>query len=74
MSRKRFGPGSNPINHSELIYYVTHPDGRQERLVHSFPRCYLFRFEAEHLLARCGLGLTLAPIGSTLPHHITYRE
>jgi SAM-dependent methyltransferase len=38
----------------ELIYYITHPDGREERLVHAFPMRYLFRFEAEHLLARCG--------------------
>jgi SAM-dependent methyltransferase len=45
---------SNQVNQSELIYYVTHPDGRQERLVHAFPMRYLFRFEAEHLLARCG--------------------
>lgn len=44
----------NQINHVELIYYVTHPDGRQERLVHSFPMRYLFRFEAEHLAVRCG--------------------
>lgn len=42
------------INYVELIYYVTHPDGMQERLVHAFPMRYLFRFEAEHLLARCG--------------------
>ena len=41
----------------ELIYTVTHPDGRQERLVHSFSFRYLFRFEAEHLLARCGFEL-----------------
>ncbi|MCB2201311.1 class I SAM-dependent methyltransferase [bacterium] len=38
----------------ELIYYVVHPDGREERLVHSFGMRYLFRWEAEHLLARCG--------------------
>lgn len=38
----------------ELIYYVTHPAGRTERLVHAFPMRYLFRYEAEHLLARCG--------------------
>jgi SAM-dependent methyltransferase len=44
----------NQINHVELIYYVTHPDGREERLVHAFPMRYLFRFEAEHLLARSG--------------------
>jgi SAM-dependent methyltransferase len=42
------------VQDAELIYYVTHPDGRQERLVHSFPMRYLFRFEVEHLLARCG--------------------
>jgi hypothetical protein len=41
----------------ELIYYVTYPDGRQERLVHRFPMRYLFRFEVEHLLARCGFAL-----------------
>ncbi len=44
----------NQINHVELIYTVTHPDGREERLVHAFPMRYLFPFEAEHLLARCG--------------------
>jgi SAM-dependent methyltransferase len=41
----------------ELIYYVTHPDGRQERLVQAFPLRYVFRFEAEHLLARAGFTL-----------------
>jgi SAM-dependent methyltransferase len=44
----------NQVQDVELIYYVTHPDGRQERLVHAFPMRYLFRFEAEHLLVRCG--------------------
>jgi len=44
----------NQISYVELVYYVTHPDGREERLVHSFPMRHLFRFEAEHLLARCG--------------------
>jgi len=38
----------------ELIYYVTHSDGRRERLVHRFAMRYFFRFELEHLLARCG--------------------
>ena len=42
------------VNNFELIYYVTHPDGRQERLVQAFPLRYVFRFEAEHLLARAG--------------------
>lgn len=42
------------INDVELIYYVRHPDGREERLVHAFPMRYYFRYELEHLLARCG--------------------
>ena len=42
------------INDCELIYDVTHPDGRSERLVHAFPLRYFFRYEVEHLLARCG--------------------
>jgi len=50
VSRDRF----NQINYVELIYYVTHPNGREERLVHAFPMRHLFRFEAENLLARCG--------------------
>lgn len=42
------------IIYSELIYYVTHPDGHEERLVHAFPLRWLYRFEVEHLLARAG--------------------
>ena len=44
----------NQVNYVELIYYVSHPDGQKERLVQAFPMRYLFRFEAEHLLARAG--------------------
>jgi hypothetical protein len=47
----------NQTNHVEMIYHVTHPDGRDERLVHHFPMRYLFRYEAEHLLERCGFRL-----------------
>jgi len=64
----------NQINQVELIYYITHPDGRQERLVHAFPMRYLFRFEAEHLLVRCGFQLEQVfadydkrPFGSQYP-------
>ena len=42
-------------NDIELIYYVTHPDGRKERLVDAFPMRYFFRFEVKHLLEICGL-------------------
>jgi hypothetical protein len=38
----------------EIVYYVTHADGRQERLVQPIRMRYLFRFEAEHLLIRAG--------------------
>jgi len=41
-------------NDVELIYYVTYPDGRQERLVQAFPFRYFFRYEVEHLLELCG--------------------
>lgn len=64
----------NQINHVELIYYVTHPDGTEERLVHAFPMRYLFRFEAEHLLVCCGFevealyaGFDKSPYGSSTP-------
>jgi len=41
-------------NDVELIYYVTHPDGRSQRLVNAFTIRYFFRYEVEHLLARSG--------------------
>ena len=44
----------NQIGYFELVYYTKHPDGREERLVHSFALRHLFRFEGEHLLARAG--------------------
>ena len=36
---------------------MTHPDDREERLVHAFQLRYLFRFEGEHLLARAGFAV-----------------
>lgn len=47
----------NQVNQVELIYDVAYPDGRRERLVQAFPMRYLFRFEAEHLLVRCGFAI-----------------
>jgi SAM-dependent methyltransferase len=41
-------------NDVELIYYVTHPDGRTKRFVQAFPMRYFYRYEIEHLLARTG--------------------
>ena len=69
----------NQIVDSELIYDVTYPDGREERLVHRFPLRYLFRFEAEHLLARCGFEVEdvyadydKSPFGSTSPGELIF--
>jgi SAM-dependent methyltransferase len=62
------------ISQVELIYYITHPDGRRERAVHAFLMRHLFRFEAEHLLARSGFELETvyadydrSPFGSKYP-------
>ena len=63
----------------ELIYYISGPDGREERLVHAFHMRYLFRFEAEHLLARCGFtiealyaGYDKSPYGSRYPGELIF--
>ncbi len=42
------------VQQVEMYYYVSYPDGHQEREVHAFPMRWLFRYEVEHLLARCG--------------------
>ena len=67
------------VSYVELIYYVTHPDGREERLVHAFPMRHLFRFEAEHLLARCGFvveqvyaDFDKSPYGSNYPGELIF--
>lgn len=44
-------------NEVELIHYVTHADGRQERLVEKFLVRYFYPYEVEHLLVRCGFRL-----------------
>jgi len=63
----------------ELIYYVMHPDGRAERFVHAFPMRYLFRYEVEHLLARCGFAVEAlyadydkSPFGSKYPGELIF--
>ena len=66
-------------NQVELIYHVTHPDGRTERLVHGFTMRYLFRYEAEHLLVRAGFdvaalygGYDRSPFGATYPGELIF--
>lgn len=69
----------NQVNQFELLYYVTHPDGREERLIHAFSMRYLFRFEAEHLLARAGFAVEhvyadfdKSPYGSKYPGELIF--
>jgi SAM-dependent methyltransferase len=45
---------SEQYNEIEIIYYLTDTEGQTERLVHAFPMRYFFRYELEHMLARCG--------------------
>ncbi len=42
------------LNDVELVFHVTSPDGRRERLVQRFLFRYYHVYEVEHLLARCG--------------------
>lgn len=70
---------SNQIIDVEIIYYVTYPDGREDRLVHSFPMRYLFRYEAQHLLERYGFGVEHVysdfdrkPYGSKYPGELIF--
>lgn len=44
-------------NDVEMIFDVTHSDQRKERLVMAWTLRYFFRYEVEHLLARCGFQL-----------------
>ncbi len=69
----------NQVLDVELIYYLRHPNGRKERIVYAFPMRYLFRYEAEHLLARCGFEVLdifadydKNPLGSTYPGELIF--
>jgi SAM-dependent methyltransferase len=67
------------VQQVELIYYVTYPDGREERLVQAFPMRYLYRYEAEHLLVRAGFTVEHLyadydknPYGSSYPGELIF--
>ena len=69
----------NQINHVELIYDVTFPDGRQEREIDAFPMRWFFRFELEHLLDRAGFEVEAvyadfdkSPYGSKYPGELIF--
>jgi SAM-dependent methyltransferase len=63
----------------DLIFSVTHPEGRREKLVQSIEMRYLFRFEVEHLLARGGFEIEAAycdykrtPLEAGPPQELVY--
>ena len=67
------------VNDIELIYDVTESDGRKRRAVHAFRMRYLFPYEAEHLLTRCGFvvenlyaGYDRSPYGSVYPGELIF--
>lgn len=58
----------------EIIYRIEMPDGSLDEAVHGFRLRYLFRYEAQHLLARCGFEVSRVlgdfhgePFGSEWP-------
>jgi SAM-dependent methyltransferase len=64
-------------NDVEMIFRVTHPDGKHQRLVMAWTLRYFFRYEVEHLLARCGFQLETvygnfdsSPLGDASPEMI----
>jgi SAM-dependent methyltransferase len=69
----------NQILEHELLHDVVYPDGRRERLVEPLRFRYLFRFEAEHLLARAGFEVEQLyadydrrPFGSAYPGELVF--
>ena len=67
------------VSDFELVYYITHPDGREERVVQTFRLRHVFRFEMEHLLARAGFavehlyaGFDKTPYGSIYPGELIF--
>jgi hypothetical protein len=64
-----------------MIFSVVHPDGHKERLVFAWTLRYFFRYEVEHLLARCGFRVTAlygdfdrAPVRDESPEMIFAAE
>ena len=67
------------VNDIELIYNLTDSSGVTTRSVHAFRMRYLFRYEAEHLLARTGFlveqlyaGYDRSAYGSTYPGELIF--
>lgn len=67
------------VNEIELIYRVTDIDGHTETTIHAFSMRYFFRYEVEHLLARCGFavqnvygGFDRSPVGFASPGELIF--
>ena len=63
----------------DLIYRIRHPDSREEAVTHSILMRYSFRYEVEHLLARCGFSVEnvfadydKSPFGSKYPGELIF--
>lgn len=68
-------------NDVEMIFYVTDAQGKEERLVFAWTLRYFFRYEVEHLLARCGFRVSAvygdfdrSPLVDTSPEMIFVAE
>jgi SAM-dependent methyltransferase len=74
--------GRNPFTQvidAELVYDVSTAEGDQHQLVHRFGIRSIFRYEAEHLLARCGFEVEhlyadydRSPFGSKYPGELIF--
>lgn len=70
---------SKQVQEVELSHLVNHPYGHEEELSQRFFMRHFFRFEAEHLLARCGFkaehlyaNYEKAPYGSVNPGELLF--
>jgi SAM-dependent methyltransferase len=68
-------------NDVEMIFYVADGRGKEERLVFAWTLRYFFRYEVEHLLARCGFKVSAvygdfdrSPLGDRSPEMIFVAE
>lgn len=68
-------------NDVEMIFYVADAQGNEQRLVFAWTLRYFFRYEIEHLLARCGFQVTAvygdfdrSPLLDTSPEMIFVAE
>jgi hypothetical protein len=68
-------------NDLEMIFYVKDAHAKEERLVFAWTLRYFFRYEVEHLLARCGFRVSAvygdfdqSPLADSSPEMIFVAE